>query len=783
MIRKSGAGKGMVSKKPVLSKKKALTVYRMMAKTRALFEVLILHRQEIFGTFLSGLGHEAIAAGAALALHEKGIFVASPMNGDHRTIWGLATALDELAKSDDHNHAYEIMKNFLQKATSLDRGRDGNIHWGCLTCRLLPWMCSDMGRPFPVLVGMADEIARTDEWRNLPAEKRPVGLAMFGEGADQQGCVSEANSWIAASNCVRSKEELASYEPFLDKLAKETGVLRGSPIIEIVVCNQRSIYTDPADEHGNSDLAKRALGYGNMVGVDVDGDDVEAVYQVVTEAIGRAQNLQATRIIAHTYRRTGHNEDQIQRDAKKVKEARNAFENGDWDYEPDWSSGKIIDIDPDEFKAHWETEPLKVYREKLIKSGIATKKELSSITRAARQEMWELYREASSEPDVTIESNKENSSVVPPHPEWSMPLEAPEHVSSSKKIKYQDAYIEVVRELLASDERVTFFGQDVRTGGVLVQTRKLAEDFGPRRFFNAPIVEEAIHSNAAGRALVGGRPIIEGQQFAPFFSDAFPSIFAVVSQNYYQKQMKFSLTNIALSGVVFSGGSGPYHETWIEAFLHHMRGITIVAPANAYDLFGLLRAAHEYDGPVVVLLQIAAASDPQFASKIPEEPYLIPFGKAQVKRAGADFTVIVYGAACVHAALNEAEALKEEGIDVEVIDLRTVWPPDLETLRESIKKTGRFTIMHEDWRDGGVGQTIKASLIEGGESILPYVRTPNIEIVASDGFPLIARVLAWDNLPYEIQEVDEKDEKGRPKKVKIHRSSKLARVIREAMKY
>ncbi len=766
----------------ILPREKALVLYRMMARTRALFEVMILHRQEIFGTFLSGLGMEAIAAGAAFALYDKGILLESPKHGDHRTMWGFVTALCELGKEVDHVHSFELMKNFMQKQTSLGRGRDGNVHWGCLACNLLPWMCSDMGRPYPVLVGMAEELARKKEWRELPPAKRPVGIAMFGEGADQQGCVSETNSWIAASNCVRSDEELKKYEKFLDDLSRTTKVLRGSPVIHVVVCNQRSIYTDPADEHGNSDLAKRALGYGNMVGIDVDGDDAEAVYRVVTEAIERAQNLQSTRIIAHTYRRTGHNEDQIQRDVQKLNEAREAFTSGDWDFEPDWTDGKIIDVDPDEFKAQWQREPLRVYRARLLQGGTVGKEDLASIMRNARKEMWELYQKAKLEPDVTVRSNEENLSLLPPHPSWGLPLEV-SPTASSRKLKYQDAYIEVVGELLREDERATFFGQDVRTGGVLFPTRRLAEDFGPLRIFNAPIVEEAIHSVACGRALAGGRPIIEGQQFATFFSDAFPSILTVVSQNWYQKKMKFSLINILPSGVVRSGGSGPYHETWVEAYLHHMLGITIVAPADAYDLLGLMRAAHEYDGPVAMILQIAAATDPQFESRIPEERYVIPLGKAKVKREGKDFTVVVYGAACVRAALNEAEHLSEEGISVEVVDLRTVWPPDWETIRASVKKTGRFTIMHEDWKDGGIGQTIKAGLLEGRESVLPYIKTPTIEVVAAKRFPPIARVLVWDNLPYEIEEADEKDEKGRPVKTRIHRSSRLASVIRDAMEY
>ncbi len=772
-----------------LSRENALILFRMMARTRALLEVLILHRQDVFGAFLSGLGQEGIAAGASLAFLEKGILLESQKSGDHRTTWGLATALDERTGEKGHNHALEIIRNHLLKSTSPNRARDGNIHWGCLECRLLPFMTSDMGRAFPVLLGMTEEMARNAAWRTTPAPHRPVGISFFGEGADQQGCISEANSWIAASNYVRTEAELQKFGKFLDDLSRETGVLRGAPVIEVVVANERSIYTDPGDEHGYSDLAKRALGYGNMVGVDVDGDDAEAVYVVTKEAIERAQRFQATRIIAHTYRRTGHNEDQIQRNTVKLQEAFRAFKAGEWDFEPAWDEGKILDVDPEEFKARWQTEPLRRFREKLTSSEVATEKELTAIMCDARKEMWEFFRRAQNEPDVTPAENRKDYLVTPPYPSWSLPSEAPGLVPrdasrNPRHITYQDAYIETVRELLRSDERVTFFGQDVRTGGVLVPTRKLAEEFGSLRVFNAPITEEAMHSNAAGRALAGGRPIFEGQQFAPFFADAFPSIVSVVAPNWYQKKMKFPCVNIFHSGVVRSGGSGHYHETWVEAYLYHMLGITIVAPADAYDLVGLLRAAHEYDGPVAMLLQIAAATDSQFSGDIPAEPYLIPLGKAKVKREGSDFTVISYGAACVRAALNEAEHLAKEGINVEVVDLRTIWPCDWETMRRSIEKTGRFAIMHEDWKTGGVGESIKGRLLEGEATVLPFVRTPTIEIVASDDVPIpTARALVWDRLPYAIEEVDDHDGKGRPIKKRFHRSSKLAHVIRDAMRY
>ena len=764
-------------------KELSFVMHRIMARTRALVEVLILHRSDLFGAFLTGLGQEAVSAGVMGALLDINLAYASPKSGDHRSQWALALGLDELAgRNCGRNHAFEIMKNHLSKGTASNRGRDSNIHWGCLDCSLLPFLCSDMGRLYPVLVGMAEEIARRAHWRSLPLHERPIGVAFFGEGADQQGVIHETNTWIAASNCVRSDKEIEQYATFYDPLLRSTHVARGSPCFHLVIANQHSIFTDPADEHGNSDLASRAKGYGNMIGTNVDGDDVEAVYAKARDAVVHAQQFISTRIVAKTFRRTGHNEDMIQRDPFVLEEARVAFRKGNWKYEIDWSAGKIENVDPEVFKEAWKRCPLRVHRETLIRAGYAAE-ELNQILYAAREEMWELFQRAKCEPEVNLEEHRKDYAVLPPFPEWSMPHEKPLTVSKTKRLGYYEAYIEILKELLGSDPRVSVYGQDMRTGGVLAPTRKLAESFGPLRMFNTPITEESAHSNAAGRSLAGGRPIVEVQQFAPFFSDAFSSMLTVVANNYYQKRVKFSFVNVFHCGVVRSGGSGEYHEMMPEGFIQYMQGIVIAAPSNAYDLIGLVRSAHEYDGPVAMLLQIAASNEQEFASEIPEEPYCIPLGKAQVKREGTDFTVIAYGAACVVSALNEAEALAKEGVGVEVIDMRTVWPFDVETFRSSIKKTGRFCVFQEDRASRGVGNILVSQLVRGKESVLPSIQTQNIEVIGARDMPIPSRkALVWDRLPYELIDVEARDAKGRVIRKSMHRSSKLVNLIRESLR-
>ncbi|MBI2056361.1 MAG: hypothetical protein HYT37_03185 [Candidatus Sungbacteria bacterium] len=757
----------------------SLMLHRIMARTRATTEMLILHRSDIFGAFLTGLGQEAVAAGIMGALLDMGIAMQSLKNGDHRNQWALAAGLDEITRVSGHNHMLEIMKNHLCKATSANKGLDGNIHWGCLDCMLLPFLCSDMGRLPPVICGMAEEIARRDTWRTMPVRDRPVGVVFFGEGADSQGVVHETNVMTAASNCKRSEKETAPYLKYGDPLLPVSGVLRGTPLVEIVMVNEHSIYTDPADEHGHSDLAARAKGYGNMAGINVGGDDVEAICSAGRSAVYSAQEFVATRMVVHTYRRTGHNEDMIRRNPTVLEEAREAFRKGNWGHAIDWADGKIEGVDPEIFREKWKREPLRLHRKKLISAGLASEKELDEIICSAREEAWELYTKAKAEPDVTPEDHKNHTSVLMPFPQWTLSEEKPRVATKHKRLGYNDAYIEILREVLEKDWRVTFFGQDVRTGGVLVPTRKLAEQFGPLRVFNTPITEEATHSNAAGRSLVGGRPIVEVQQFAPFSADAFASMLTVVANNFYQKNLRFPFINIFHCGVVRDGGSGEYHEMMPEAFITAMQGIVVVAPADAYDLIGLMRAAHEYEGPVAVILQIHAANKDEFASDIPAESYCIPLGKAKVKREGSDFTVIAYGASCVRTALNEAEELAKENISVEVIDMRTVWPFDLDTLRRSIKKTRRFTVFQEDRESRGVGNTLVSALLKGKDSVLTYLNMESVEVLGALDVPApTARALVWHRLPYEVVNVEKLDHKNRPIWKPIHRSPKLARMIK-----
>ncbi len=737
-----------------------LELYLLMARTRALQETLILNRRTISGPLLVALGQEAVAAGSFFALHKAGILEESIKAPDHRIMFGAAVAMDMLGGKEP-SLVRDLFRNFFARATGGNLGRDGNQHWGAIDRRLMPFMCSDMSVNAMVAIGYAEELRRR-EWPGLSERKRPVGIVFFGDGAAQQGIVHEGMNWVAASNFERGHDELARLkEEWIDAITKELNVIRGAPMIFVINENSRACYTSPADEHGASELSKRACGYGNMVGVDVDGTDPEAVFRETWAAIIRAQNLQSTLIVAHSYRLSGHNADQI-----VYKEG--ALERREF-FEVEHIFGCA---DLGEFRAAVLKDPVHgLWKSTILERKIATREKLDGVLLYERRGMDVLLQEILTEPKITVKDDEKDRSIFPAFPR----AKAPSGAAPTIRMGYNKAFAWIVKTLIREDERVVYFGEDVANaeGGVLALTKGVYDAVGPARIFNTPISEEAIVATAAGRALAGGKPMCEFQ-FGAFWWDSARIFAHVLAPNWYSKKLKFGMTAVFPCGIVSSGSSGHFHEDWPERFLVPMRGIVVVAPATAYEVVGLMRAAHEYEGPVAVLLQTSAASRSDFYAEVPEEPYTIPFGKAHIVREGTDVTVITCDAACVAAAKNEAVKFSEEGVSVEVIDLRTVWPYDEETVLSSVAKTGRAILMHEDYYRFGFGQMLLGDL--NAHKFLEHIKTPNIKVLGADT-PFIPTDpdLVWDRLPHEL----EREEDGSMR----HRSRKLATAVRDLMKF
>ncbi|MBZ5752104.1 alpha-ketoacid dehydrogenase subunit beta [Metabacillus rhizolycopersici] len=283
-------------------------------------------------------------------------------------------------------------------------------------------------------------------------------------------------------------------------------------------------------------------------------------------------------------------------------------------------------------------------------------------------------------------------------------------------------YLEAVREAMSQEMRqnddVFILGEDIGVyGGAFGVTRGMIEEFGPERIRNTPISEAAIAGGAVGAALTGMRPILE-LQFSDFITIAMDQIVNQAAKTRYMFGGKGKVPMVVRTPAGSGTGAAAQHSQSLEAWMAHIPGLKVIQPSTAYDAKGLLKAAMDDDNPVIFYehkLLYRTQCD------VPEEQYSIPLGKADVKRKGKDVTIVAT-AIMVHKALEAAVELEKEGIDVEIVDPRTLVPLDEETIVESVKKTGRLIVVHEAVKRGGFGGEI-ASMIAESEAF-DYLDAP-----------------------------------------------------------
>jgi pyruvate/2-oxoglutarate/acetoin dehydrogenase E1 component len=289
-------------------------------------------------------------------------------------------------------------------------------------------------------------------------------------------------------------------------------------------------------------------------------------------------------------------------------------------------------------------------------------------------------------------------------------------------------YLEAIRqgiwEEMERSEDVFILGEDVGVyGGAFKVTEGMFERFGEDRVIDTPISEAAIVGAAIGAALMGMRPIAE-MQFADFISCAFDQITNFAAKCRYRWGAGVPIVIRGPSGGGIHGG--PFHSQNPEMPYVHTPGLKVVAPSTAYDAKGLIKSAIRDEDPVIYFEHKFLYR--RIKEVLPEEEYLVPIGKADIKRPGTDISVITYGA-MVHNALEAATVLAEEGIDLEVLDLRTLLPLDKERILESVKKTSKVILLHEDVRTGGMAGELAAII---AEEAFEYLDGPIMRITAPD---------------------------------------------------
>jgi 2-oxoisovalerate dehydrogenase E1 component beta subunit len=299
-----------------------------------------------------------------------------------------------------------------------------------------------------------------------------------------------------------------------------------------------------------------------------------------------------------------------------------------------------------------------------------------------------------------------------------------------------EAIREAMTEEMRRDESVFLMGEDVgRRGGVFLASQGLLDEFGPSRVIDTPLAEAAIAGVAVGAAMHGMRPIAE-IQFADFIFPTINQIIGEAARIRYGTKNKVSVPLVVRSPYGGHVRGGLFHSQSVEAYFAHTPGLKVVTPATPYDAKGLLKAAIRDNDPVIVLEHKRTYRSVR--GEVPDEDYVVEIGKAEVKRHGTSATIVTYGLT-LHYALEAADTLAAEGAEIEVVDLRTVSPIDAETVLESVGKTSRVLVVHEDNLTGGVGAEVSAIIAEHAFDSLdaPVMRLAGPDIPAMPFAPTL----------------------------------------------
>ncbi|MDS0281066.1 alpha-ketoacid dehydrogenase subunit beta [Haloarcula onubensis] len=288
------------------------------------------------------------------------------------------------------------------------------------------------------------------------------------------------------------------------------------------------------------------------------------------------------------------------------------------------------------------------------------------------------------------------------------------------------AMVEAIAHEMRENEEVFYMGEDVADyGGIFDSTQGLLDEFGYDRIMDVPISETAYLGAAVGAAQAGMRPIAE-LMFADFFGVAMDQIYNQMAKNTYMSGASVSVPLVLTAAVGGTYNDAAQHSQTLYGTFAHVPGLKVVVPSTAYDAKGLMHNAVQDDDPVMYMFHkrlmgigwLPAPEGPK--TPVPEEEYTIPFGSADVKREGDDVTVVTLGLH-VHRALEAAESLADDGVDAEVVDLRSLVPLDTDTVVDSVEKTGSLVVVDEDYRSFGVTGEIVARVAESNLAALDSV--------------------------------------------------------------
>ena len=476
-----------------------------------------------------------------------------------------------------------------------------------------------------------------------------------GEGTTAQGDFHEALNWASR-----------------DKL----------PVIFVVQNNRYAISVHISEQLAGGSIYKIGAGYEGLNRFQVDGTDLQASFKIAQEAVNLARAGAGPSLI----------------EAETVRLLPHSSSDSDKKYR-----------DKEELEREKLQDPILKMEEVLIGTGKFKREELADLRARIKSEIDQAAEESDrhDHPDAESVTNF----VFAPSEE-SEQLQFDDAGKPGADIVLVDGINHALKEEMAFNEKMYVFGQDVadNKGGVFTATSGISTQFGEDRCFNAPLAESSIVGVAIGMAVRGLNPVVE-IQFGDYIWTATMQIRNELTTIRWRSNNHWTcpvVIRVPVGGYIHGGLC---HSQNIEAFFSHIPGLKIVYPSQADDAKGLLKTAIRSNDPVLFLEHKGLYRQSYASAPEPGDNYLLPFGKAAVKREGTDATIVTYGA-LVQKSLIAANKMQEIGYHVEVIDLRTIVPLDMETILQSVRKTNKVLVAHEDTLFQGFGAEVAAQIAE-----------------------------------------------------------------------
>ena len=633
-----------------LSKEQLISFYRSLLWPRMIEEkMLVLLRQGKISKWFSGIGQEAIAVGATLALHPDEWIM--PL---HRNLGVFTTRNMPLQR---------LFKQWQGAKEGYSKGRERSFHFGSREHHICG-MISHLGPQLAI----ADGAALAYKLKN----ENKVSLAFTGEGGTSEGDFHEALNVAAVWDL---------------------------PVIFIIENNGYGLSTPVDEQYRCISLVDKAKGYG-MEGVMIDGNNILAVYDTIKGVREYCiKNQKPYLVECMTFRMRGHEE----------------------------ASGTKY-VPPELFKI-WELkDPIKNFENYLLESGVMNDSQLEEIKKGFKDKIEEelaigfnvnvMVPDSEEELDDVFAVRRQTSDVKVI--DNTRPFDASRLTSHDKRLI--DAISDGLRQSMKKHPNLILMGQDIAEyGGAFKITEDFIKEFGKERVRNTPLCESAIVGTALGLSLEGFKSMME-MQFADFVSAGFNQIVNNLAKVHYRwGQNADVVIRMPTGGGV---GAGPFHSQSNEAWFTKVPGLKVVYPSTPIDAKGLLIAAINDPNPVMYFEHKALYRS--VTGPVPEDYYEIEIGKARHVREGDEISIITYGSG-VHWA--EDFAAEHPEISIDILDLRTLAPLDYFSIRESVQRTGRVLILHEDTLIGGVGGEIAAWIAENCFSILdaPVMRCASLD--------------------------------------------------------